>query len=159
VNPIAEELILVSSKARKLVRSSQHAENRGPSGGDPIRKRFLGSEDRESRIRIRSPSETWTLIILVPDRVSQDMYFRYGVIYVRKWKRSVSAPFVPIPLGDSRPSWILYELARAAILRWRLSPSRYPLRHQFCRQRSAVVDGRLLRLLREVRINSELLTP
>jgi hypothetical protein len=70
--PMAERLILVS---------------RGAEGG-PIHKRFLGSVDRESYPRMLGPPEIWTLIILVP---VQEMYLRYGVIYVQRRIPSILA--------------------------------------------------------------------
>ena len=94
--------ILVSREARKPDQRSKPGESGGPSNGSPIRKRFLGSEDRKSCPRMRSPCESRTLIILVPDRVVQDMYLRYGVIYAREWESSVSAPFAFILLVDTR---------------------------------------------------------
>ena len=97
---------------------------RGVSDGCPICKRFLGSQHRESRSQMQSSSETWPLIILVPDRAVQDVRFRYGVIYVRKRIPSLA----PIPLGDFMSpdsndcsSWILCELARVIVRRWAFS--------------------------------------
>ena len=106
MNPAAEGSIFVSREARELVRRGEQRV--------PIRKRFLGSDDEDRGSRLPG---TRTLIILVPGRVVQYVYLRYGVIYVSERIPSVSAPSVPIPLGDTRnaffqqslesgPSWI-----------------------------------------------------
>ena len=52
-----EWLILVSLVAGKLVLRSEYVESGGSSDGTPICKRFLGSQDRESRSRMRSRFE------------------------------------------------------------------------------------------------------
>ena len=44
------------------------------------------------------PPETWTLTALV---AAQGVYFRYGVIHVRKWIPPVSVLFVPVQSGDT----------------------------------------------------------
>ena len=139
VGPVAEGMILVLREARELIRRSKLVESEGPSGGGPIHKRFLGTQ-----------TETRALITLVPDRVVQDVYFRYGVIYVRKWVTSVSAPFAPTtPDSNNHSNRILYGWPSADGYSPRAGPSPYPLRYQFCHQRPTVVDVGLVQLRRE----------
>ena len=109
-----EGLILVSRGTEKLARHSKHVESRGLSGGGSIHKEFPGSKDQ---VLPTDMEPTRTLIILVP---AKDACFRYDVLHVRKRKPSVSASFIPIPLGDTRDpnnrsSWVLRGLARVVM--------------------------------------------